>query len=75
MNRSMRGGTWSRARDLLAADPTKAFSAKEVADAIDAEAFEVRSVLALYAKRGKVVRVVTVENGPLRWRLSQEPPT
>ena len=73
MNRPMRGGLWSRSRDVLASDPKRAFSAREVADVIDAEAFEVRSVLCRYARKGKVVRVVTVEPGPVRFRLPEQP--
>lgn len=67
----MAGGLWSRTHALLAQDPAKARSVREIADAVDAEPFEVRSILGLKAKAGLVVRVVSAAPGPLLWRLTK----
>lgn len=63
-------GTWAKSLNLLAQRPN--LTAREIAESIDAIPTEVNSVLAMMARQGKVVRVVTVEPGPLRWRLPDE---
>ncbi|KAB2899869.1 MAG: hypothetical protein F9K31_06550 [Dokdonella sp.] len=65
-------GTWSRVRDHLAMCMPQALTVREIAAAVDADQTEVRSVLYLMAKKNKAVRVVTVEAGPMRWRLPRE---
>jgi len=65
-------GTWSRTRDFLARNHPKAFSVRDIAEAINADYPEVRSILYAQAKRGKTVRVITVEPGPVCWRLVKE---
>lgn len=65
-------GLWTRTKALLAARGAEFPTAREIAAELDVEPVEVRSLLALQAKRGKAVRVVTVAPGPLRWRLPEE---
>lgn len=65
-------GIWVKSRELLRTRGN--LTAREIADSIDAIPTEVNSILAMMAKQGKVVRVVTVAPGPLRWRLPDEDP-
>ena len=60
-------GVWRQAEGLLKRHATR--TSRQIADAIDTDSASVSSVLCLMAKRGKVVRVLSAEHGPLRWRL------
>ena len=58
---------WRRSRDLLT--ERGPMSVRELADALDEDRGDVNQVMQKNARFGRVVRVVSAEPGPLRFRL------
>jgi len=61
-------GIWRRSRDLLT--ERGPMSVRELADALDEDRGDVNTVMQQNARAGRVVRVVSADPGPLRFRLA-----
>ena len=61
-------GIWRRSRDLLT--ERGPMSVREIADALNEDRGDVNQVMQKNARAGRVIRVVSAEPGPLRFRLA-----